>query len=201
MLRIHTCRTSGPTASCWDLAVWLRGLLLHEAGPSTPRWVKPPASLGPFSALNFPSNFFNSHKVEHVSFAILSHLTHQDLCLNISLSSILSLAHGKWKWRRKSLSRAWLYNSMDCRLSGSSVHGIFQARILEWVATPFSRASSRSRDRTQVSCITGRFFIVWATREAQKHLASLPAGSQAPASHMTGKDTHHYTNEEAQGRC
>ena len=158
MLRIHTLRTSGRTTSCWDLAVWLRGPLLHEAGPSTPRWVKPPVSLGPFSALNFPPNF-NSHKVEHVSFAILSHLTHQDLCLNISLSSILSLAHGKWKWRCKSLSRAWLYNSMDCRLSGSYVHGIFQARILEWVATRFSRASSWSRDWTQVSCITGGFFM------------------------------------------
>ena len=50
---------------------------------------------------------------------------------------------------------------------GSSVHGILQARILEWVAIPFSRRSSRHRDRTQVSFITGKFFTVWATREAQ----------------------------------
>ena len=48
---------------------------------------------------------------------------------------------------------------------GSSVHGILQARILEWVAIPFSRASSWPRDQTQVSCIAGRFFTVWATRE------------------------------------
>ena len=50
--------------------------------------------------------------------------------------------------------------------SGSSVHGISQARILEWVAIPFSRGSSQPRDQTQVSCIASRFFTIWATREA-----------------------------------
>ena len=45
------------------------------------------------------------------------------------------------------------------------VHGILQARILEWVAFPFSRGSSQPRDQTQVSCIAGRFFTSWATRE------------------------------------
>ena len=47
------------------------------------------------------------------------------------------------------------------------VHGILQARILEWAAFPFSRGSSQPRDQTQVSCIAGRFFTSWATREAQ----------------------------------
>ena len=51
-----------------------------------------------------------------------------------------------------------------CSLPGSSVHGISQARILEWVALPFSRGSSRPRDWTWVSCIAGRFFTIWATR-------------------------------------
>ena len=55
---------------------------------------------------------------------------------------------------------------MDCSPPGSSIHGIFQARILEWVAIAFSRGSSQPRDWTQVSCITGRFFTYWATREA-----------------------------------
>ena len=41
--------------------------------------------------------------------------------------------------------------------------GILQARILEWIAMPSSRGSSQPRDRTQVSCIAGRFFIIWAT--------------------------------------
>ena len=53
-----------------------------------------------------------------------------------------------------------LYNPVDCSLSGSSVHGIFQARILEWVAISYSRGSSQPRDRTWVSCIAGRFFKV-----------------------------------------
>ena len=66
------------------------------------------------------------------------------------------------------LSRVWLFYPIDCSLPGSSVHGILQARTLEWVAIFFSRASSRPRDCTRVfyiSCI-GRFFTTSATREA-----------------------------------
>ena len=55
---------------------------------------------------------------------------------------------------------------MDCSPPGSSVHGIFQARVLDWVAIFFSRASSQPRDRTWVSHIVGRRFTIWATREA-----------------------------------
>ena len=51
-------------------------------------------------------------------------------------------------------------------LPGSSVHGILQARILEWVAISFSRGSSQPRDQTQVSHIAGGFFIIWPTRGA-----------------------------------
>ena len=50
-------------------------------------------------------------------------------------------------------------------LPGSSVHGILQARILEWVAIAFSKGSSQHRDQTWVSCISGSFFIIRATRE------------------------------------
>ena len=56
-------------------------------------------------------------------------------------------------------------NPMDCSLPGSSIHGIFQARILEWIAISFSRRSSQPRDWTQVSRIVGRCFTIWATRE------------------------------------
>ena len=55
---------------------------------------------------------------------------------------------------------------MDCSLPGFSVHGILQARIVEWVATSFSRGSSWPRNQTQVSCIAGMFFTNWALREA-----------------------------------
>ena len=49
---------------------------------------------------------------------------------------------------------------MECGLPGSSVHGILQARILEWVAIPFSRGSSQPRDRAQIFCLAGRFFTI-----------------------------------------
>ena len=53
----------------------------------------------------------------------------------------------------------------DCSLPGSSVHGIFQARILEWVAIPFSRGSFWFRDQTQISCVAGRFFTCLSYRK------------------------------------
>ena len=60
-----------------------------------------------------------------------------------------------------------LCDPVDCSLPGFSVHGILQARILEWVTISFSRGSSWPRDRTRVSCIGVRHFNLWATREAQ----------------------------------
>ena len=62
-----------------------------------------------------------------------------------------------------------LFNPMDCSPPGSSVHGILQAWTLEWVAVPFSRGSSWPRDQTWISCIAGRFFIAWATRETHSY--------------------------------
>ena len=62
-----------------------------------------------------------------------------------------------------------LCDPMDCSPPGSSVHGIFQARILEWVALPFSGGSSQPRDRTHISCISfiGRWILYhFATWEA-----------------------------------
>ena len=64
------------------------------------------------------------------------------------------------------VTQPWLtlYDPMDCSPPGSSVQGISQARILEWVAIFFSRGSSWPRDRTQVSWIAGGFFNIWTTR-------------------------------------
>ena len=59
-----------------------------------------------------------------------------------------------------------LLDPMDCSLLGSSVHKIFQGRILESVAISCSLGSSRPRDQSQVSCTAGRFFTIWVTREA-----------------------------------
>ena len=59
-----------------------------------------------------------------------------------------------------------LCNPMDSSLPCSSIHGILQARILEWVAISFSSRSAWPRDWTWVSCTAGRFFTIWTTREA-----------------------------------
>ena len=74
-----------------------------------------------------------------------------------------------WNW--KSLSHVRLF------ATPWTVHGILQARILEWVAFPFSRGSAQPRDWTQVSCIAGGFFPSWATREAQEYWCGQPIPS------------------------
>ena len=70
------------------------------------------------------------------------------------------------KWSEVTQLCPTLCDPVGCSPPGSSVHGILQASIVEWVAISFSRGSSRPRDQTQVSRIAGRCFILWATREA-----------------------------------
>ena len=65
-------------------------------------------------------------------------------------------------WVKDAQSCPTLCDTMDCNPPGFTVHGIFQARILEWFAIPFSKGSSQPRDQTKVSGIAGRFFTVWA---------------------------------------
>ena len=72
-------------------------------------------------------------------------------------------------WKKESVSSqscSTLCNLMDCNPWSSSIHGILQARILQWGPILFSRGSSQPRDQTWVSHIAGKFFTVWATREA-----------------------------------
>ena len=71
--------------------------------------------------------------------------------------TLTTINESETKW--KLLSRVQLF-ATPCTYT---VHGILQARMLEWVAFPFSRGSSQLRDRTHVSCIEGRFFTSWAT--------------------------------------
>ena len=70
------------------------------------------------------------------------------------------------KWSEVAQSCQTLCDPMDYSLPGSSVHGIFQAIVLEWIAIPFSRGSCQPRDRTRVSRIAERCFTIWATRES-----------------------------------
>ena len=66
-----------------------------------------------------------------------------------------------------------LCDPIDGSPPGPAVPGILQARILEGAAMPFSRGSSQLRDWTQVSCIVGRLFTIWVTREAQNSVQNL----------------------------
>ena len=90
---------------------------------------------------------------QSVEFNILLHI-------NVEKKSKVSLQYMKVKVTQLCLTL--------CDPMNYIVHGILQARILEWVAFPFSRVSSQPKDQTQVSHIAGRFFTSWATREKYK---------------------------------
>ena len=80
---------------------------------------------------------------------------------------LLSVVKRKWKSVKVLITQSCptLCNPMNYSPPGSFVHGIPQARILEWVAIPFSRGSSWLRERSQVSCIEDKLFTIWATKE------------------------------------
>ena len=116
--------------------------------------------------------------------AVTSHKTKPNLAASVGVSGggmgwpWLATGMGlswKEKVKVKLLSRVQLCDPMDtCSLPGSSVHGIFLAGILEWVAISFSRGSSQPRDQTQISGIAGRRFNLWTTREALRSPLTLP---------------------------
>ena len=86
---------------------------------------------------------------------------------NIYTLTDLQISFRKEKKEKKSLqSCLTLCDPVGYSPPGSSVHGILQARLLEWVAILFSRESFEPRDQTQVSCIAGSFFTIWASRAA-----------------------------------
>ena len=80
------------------------------------------------------------------------------------------------KWSRSVVSNS--LRPMDCSPPSSSVRGILQARMLEWVAISFSRGSSRPRDLTQVSHIAGRRFNLWAMKRTIPPVALLMVRSK-----------------------
>ena len=108
------------------------------------KFLLPPHPL-PFKLLI--NRMFNSHLLD--AYGDYNHILS---CLWFQASD------GRQQWSEVAQPCLTLCNPMDCSLLGSSVHEIFQARILEWVAISFSSGSSQSRDRTQVSHIVGRCF-------------------------------------------
>ena len=92
------------------------------------------------------------------------------------------------KWSEVAQSCPTLCDPMDC------VHGIFQARVLEWVAISFSRGYFQPRDQTQISSIVGRCFTIWATKRKTKmndppfsfrgNLSKYPLSKSSVLSHL-----------------
>ena len=91
------------------------------------------------------------------------HLSSVTTCMTLSRLLILPEPQFPHPWNEVKVAQSCL---TLCDTMDYIVHGNLQARILECVAFPFSRGSSQARDWTQVSCIAGRFFTSWATREA-----------------------------------
>ena len=104
-----------------------------------------------------PWGCIESNTAEGLSTHIYVHICIKYVCVYIWILKVKVLG---------AQSCPTLWNPMDCSSPGSSVHGILQARILEWVAIPFCRVSSQPRDWTQVSHISGRLFTIWVTRES-----------------------------------
>ena len=92
----------------------------------------------------------------------------------LGLSAFLSLFFPPFKESERVVAQSCLtlWDPMDHGLPGSWVHGIFQARVLEWITISFSRGSSQHRDQTWASRIVGRCFTIWATREGDNPLIS-----------------------------
>ena len=112
-------------------------------------------SLKSYCFLNFAKYFANtSLNYQHILFLHIHTFIYTDVCMCMCVCTCCAhvFSHSVW----------FNFNSMDCGPSSASIHGILQARILQWVAISFSRGSSRPRDRTWVSHIGGRrLYLLW----------------------------------------
>ena len=102
-----------------------------------------------------------------------------------------------WKWSESEVAQSCptLWDPVDCSLPGSSIHGIFKARILEWVAISFFRGSSQPRDQTQVSCITTDTLL-----SEPPGKPSCGTGAQLPPGHVESSQTKDGTHVPCIGR-
>ena len=101
------------------------------------------------------------------NFSVKSKIATNVYCSFFFLMSLLHPNFHKYRTCESEVAQSCptLCNPMDCSLPGSSVHGIFQAIVLEWIAISFSRGSSQPKDQTRVSCIVDKCFTIWAPRE------------------------------------
>ena len=146
-----TGRRSGKSSSCSSGSSF--SLRLHEL-------LKTSLASSPTFSNPQKSCTNSGQRFSQTPFMVMAITWHQAKLMFLSPCSCYSPS--KWKWKPLK-SRPTLCDPMDCNPSGSSDHGIFQTRVLEWVATAFSTGSSWPRDQTHVSCIACRRFTVWAT--------------------------------------
>ena len=135
----------------WTLILWIDSL--HPL-PQTP---------GSLFTLPKGRRKMNKHYLDNIGIWERKPPVHGEKIIML-ISHVTSL-HYRYTWlllqNEVAQSCLTLCNPMDYSLPSYSVHRIFQARILEWIAISFSRVSSQPRDRTQVSCIEGRCFNFW----------------------------------------
>ena len=139
--------------------------------------VKPIMLVSAFSKCFYCPEEFSKHVAqcrakwrEHLICENIRKNSTEHLALNIKSVKVSGFSHQAYKvcvCVCVLLSRVQLF-ATPWTIACSFVRGILQVRMLEWVAIPSSRGSSQPRDQTQVSCISGRFFTIWATREAQR---------------------------------
>ena len=111
--------------------------------------------------ISFKIDWFDLLAVQGILKSLLQHCNSKAPILQYSAFFMVQLSH------------PYMPTGKNHSPPGSPVHEILQARIVEWVAIPFSRGSFWPRDQTQVSCIAGTFFTIWATREAHLHLYAI----------------------------
>ena len=134
--------------------------------------------------LSFVKSVSNSHRQSSSNLYQIHMGSRPQICIKFTCAE-LSPLETIWDLRIVFFYRTALVTQSCLTLwdpPGSSVPGILQTRILEWVAIPSSKGSSQPRDWMQVSCTAGRFFTVWATREAPLSTASTqqcPSGYRA----------------------
>ena len=130
-----------------------------------------------FVSLSKPGHVCTARNSDVTHFSVWGRSLLGALCCGNHIMSV-SLEWSNWRGHSVAQSCPTLCDHMDFSRPGSSIHGIFQARVLEWAAISFSWESFQPRDQTWVSRIAGRRFTVWATREAPTGEGSLPFPTQ-----------------------
>ena len=169
MARIHRRtvqkRSSWPIQSRWcdhsprarHPGMWIQvGLRKHHYEQSQWRW------WNSSWAISNPERWC----CESAALNMLANLENSAVATGLVKVSFHSIPKESEKWSCSVMSDSLRPHGLS--LPGSSVHGVFQARVLEWFSISFSKGSSHPRDWSQVSCTVGRCFTIWATREEPK---------------------------------